>query len=62
MKLVLQIAAGVILAVVIIVGVLVAGRVSHQQEDMDQQQAEFCKKVKAQGMSADDLAKMGCKQ
>ena len=62
MKLVLQIAAGIIIAVVVVVTIVAMGHVSQQEKDAEQQQAEFCKKLKAQGVGADDLTKAGCKQ
>lgn len=62
MKLVVKIAAGVLLAVVLIVVVLAVGRASHQEDDFNQQQAEFCKKAVNQGMSDAELKKVGCKK
>jgi len=62
MKLILQIAAGIILAVLLIVGVIAVGHVKYEQKEEERQDTEFCKKAKDQGMTAADLKRMGCQQ
>ncbi len=61
MKLIIKIALGIILAVVLLFVVGSTIRTTSMQSDDDKQQAEFCKKMRAQGMSTEDLTRAGCK-
>jgi hypothetical protein len=62
MKLVLKIAAGVILAVIICVVSLVALRVHFEDQDTgEKQHQQFCQQLRDQHATPEQLEKVGCK-